>query len=148
MDGTPFALPDPAAPATLAVVSFDDDAAPLAGQWMRLGQRLAEDTPALALADVLVVPPRLKLLGDVALLGLRARAEREGALARTAVVYTKRKAFRRALGIDTLVTAFLIGPDGAIAWRGDGEIDLHEVEALEPALAALLASHPDAQPPA
>ena len=138
MDGTPFVLPDPSAAATLAVVSFDDDAAPLAGQWMRLGQRLAESAPGLALADVLVVPPRMKLLGDVGLYTLRARAEREDALGRTAAVYERRKAFRKALGIDADVTALLLGPDGAIAWRGQGEIDLHEVESLEPALAALI----------
>ncbi len=140
MDGTPFALPDAGVPATLAVVSFDDDAAPLAGQWMRLGQRLAENAPGLALADVLVLPPRMKLLGDVGLLGLRARAEREGAPGRIAAVYARRKRLRTALGIDAAVTALLVGPDGAVAWRGQGEIDLHGIGALEEALAALLAA--------
>lgn len=146
MDGTPFALPDPGAPATLAVVSFDDAAAPLAGQWMRLGQRLADRSPGLALADVLVVPPRMRLLGDVGLLALHARAEREGATGRTAAVYTRRKRFRRALGLDAAVTALLVGPDGAVAWRGDGEIDLASIDALERALAALLAVRPAVEP--
>lgn len=142
MDGTPFLLPNPSVPATLAVVSFEDDAAPLAGQWMRLGQRLAEHAPGLVLADVLVVPPRMKLIGDVGLFTLRSRAERENALDRTVALYERRKPFRKTLGISDAVTAFLVGPDGAIAWRGDGEIDLHEVETLEPALAALLSAQP------
>ncbi len=146
MDGTPFALPDPDAPATLLVVSFDDDAAPLAGQWMRLGQRLGEHAPGLALVDALIVPPRMKLLGDIGLITLRARAERDGALDRTVAIYERRKPLRKTLGISDAVTALLIGPDGAITWRGDGEIDLHEVESLEPALAALLAAPPNTDP--
>ena len=55
---------------------------------------------------------------------------------------------RNALGIrsESDVTAFLVGPDGQIVWRGDGEIDLHEVEALEVAVRALLAApQPDPQ---
>jgi hypothetical protein len=138
MDGTPLVLPDPDAAATFVVVSFEDDAAPVAGQWQRLGLRVAGDSP-LTVVDLLAVPPRLKLLGDMALLTIRARAEREVALDRIAVAYTKRKPLRKALGMHARsdVSAFLIGPDGAIAWRGDGEIDLHEIESLEAALAGL-----------
>lgn len=141
LDGTAFALPSGlGAAATLVVVSFEDDAAPLAGQWARLGSRLAEALPGLDVLDLVVLSPRVRLLGDVALLGLRARAEASGRTGRTAVVYTKRKPFRRALGASKAsgVTALLLRPDGEVTWRGDGEIDLHEVEALETQVQALL----------
>ena len=139
MDGGPFDLPDALGAATLVVLSFGDDAAPLAGQWARLGARLASHAPGLDVLDLVVVPPRLKLVGDLALIGVRARAEAAGTQAQTAVAYAKPKAIRKALGVGRGdVAALLLGPDGAIAWRGDGEIDLHEVEALEPAVAALL----------
>ena len=139
LDGEAVDLPDALGAATLVVLSFGDDAAPLTGQWMRLGARLAEATPGLDVLDLVVVPPRLKLVGDLALMGVRARAEAAGTQAQTAVAYATPKAVSKALGADRRdVTALLLGPDGAIAWRGDGEIDLHEVEALEPAIAALL----------
>jgi len=141
LDGTALAFPDGlAAPATLVVVTFQDDAAALAGQWARLGGRIAGAHPGLDVVDVLVLPPRLRLLGDLPLMGPRARAEAQGRTAQTAVVYAKRKPFRQALGIrrESGATALLVGPGGAIAWRGEGEIDLHEVEALEPAVRALL----------
>ncbi len=139
MDGEALDLPGALGAATLVVVSFDDEAAPLAGQWTRLGARLADGAPGLDVLDLVVVPPRLKLVGDLALMSVRARAEAAGTQAQTAVAYTKPKAIRKALGIGRCdVAALLLGPDGAIAWRGDGEIDLHEVEALEPAIAALL----------
>lgn len=140
MNGDAFDLPEALGRATLVVVSFDDDAAPLAGQWTRLGTRLADHTPGLDVLDLVVVPPRLKLVGDLALIGVRARAEAAGTQARTAVAYAKPKKVRHALSIGRGdVAALLLGSDGAIAWRGDGEIDLHEIEALEPAIAALLA---------
>ncbi|HEX9950307.1 MAG TPA: hypothetical protein VGB53_00930 [Rubricoccaceae bacterium] len=145
MDGTPLALPD-AAGAAFVVVSFEDDAAPLAGQWQRLGVRLAESVAGapLTVVDLLVVPPKMALLGEMALLTVRARAEREVAAGRIAVAYTPRKPLRKALGMRsrTDVSAFLVGPDGAIAWRGDGEIDLHEVAALEAALVAMATAPP------
>ncbi len=137
MNGDAFDLPDALGAATLVVLSFGDDAAPLAGQWTRLGARLASHAPGLDVLDLVVVPPRLKLVGDLALMGVRARAEASGT--QTAVAYAKPKKVSNALGAGRGdVTAFLLGPDGAIAWRGDGEIDLHEVEALEEAVAALL----------
>ncbi len=149
LDGTPAAFPADFGPATLVVVTFQDDAAPLSGQWARLGARLAEAAPGLGVVEMLVFPPRLRLLGDIALLSQQARAEAAGTAARTAVVYTKRKAFRKALQIrsDSDVTALLVGPDGAIAWRGAGEIDLKAVGALEQAVHALLVPRatPDAQ---
>ena len=45
LDGAPAAFPADFGPATLVVVTFRDDAAPLSGQWARLGARLAEATP-------------------------------------------------------------------------------------------------------
>ena len=150
LDGAPAAFPADFGPATLVVVTFRDDAAPLSGQWARLGARLAEATPGLAVVEMLVYPPRLRLLGEIALLSQKARAEAAGAASRTAVVYTKRKAFRKALQIrsESDVTAFLVGPDGAIAWRGAGEIDLHAAGALEQAVHVMLvptSAGPDAQ---
>ncbi len=143
MDGGAFDLPGALGAATLIVVSFDDDAAPLAGQWARLGARLADHTPGLDVLDLVVVPPRLKLVGDLALISIRARAEAAGTQAQTGVAYAKPKAVRKALGVSRGdVVALLLGPDGSITWRGDGEIDLHEVEALEPAVAALLGERP------
>ena len=141
LDGTAFGLPAGlGAAATLVVVSFEDAAAPLAGQWLRLGERLAEATPGLDVLDLVVLSPRVRLLGDVALLGIRARAEAAGRTGRTAVVYTKRKPFRQALGVakSSGVTALLLRPDGEVTWRGNDEIDLHEVEALESQVQALL----------
>ena len=141
LDGTPFALPSSLdCAATLAVVTFEDDGAARSGQWARLGERLAADMPGLGVIELVVLPPRLRLLGDVALLGVRSRAEAAGATARTAVVYTKRKPFRKALGVRRTsdVTALLLRPDGEIVWRGLGAIALHEVEALEPQVRALL----------
>lgn len=139
LDGDAFDLPGALGRATLVILSFDDGAAPLAGQWARLGTRLAEANAGLDVLDLLVVPPRLKLVGDFGIMSLRARAEKEGRVAQTAAVYAKPKAVSKALRVSRSdVAALLLGPDGAIAWRGEGEIDLHQVEALEPAIAALL----------
>lgn len=141
LDGTPFALPAGlTAEATLVVVTFQDDAVSLSGQWARLGGRLAGPHPGLDVVELSVLPPRMRLLGDLPLLSAKSRAVAQGAAARTAVVYAKRKAFRTALGIprDSGVTALLVAPDGQIAWRGDGEIDLHEVESLEAAVRDLI----------
>ena len=141
LDGTPLALPSGLTDAaTLVVVTFRDDAAPLSGQWARLGERLAAAHAGLGVLELSVLPPRMRLLGDLPILTAKARAEAAGVAARSGVVYAKRKPLRRALGIDRedAVTALLVAPDGAIAWRGEGEIDLHEVEALEPAVRALL----------
>ncbi|HEX8385517.1 MAG TPA: hypothetical protein VF576_04995 [Rubricoccaceae bacterium] len=141
LDGTPFSIPDGlAAPATLVVITFQDDVAPLSGQWVRLAGRLAAGHPGLEVLDLSVLPPRIRLLGDLPLLSARSRAEAQGRAGQTAVVYTKRKPFRKALGIEreSAVTALLVGPRGHVVWRGDGEIDLHEVESLEPAVQALV----------
>ena len=140
-DGTPLALPAGlACAATLVVVTFRDDAAPLSGQWARLGERLAAVHAGLGVLELTVLPPRLRLLGDLPILTAKTRAAAAGVAARTAVVYAKRKPFRRALAIDgdDSATALLVAPDGAVSWRGDGAIDLYDVEALEPAVRALL----------
>jgi hypothetical protein len=151
LDGTPFVLPAGlSAPATLLVVTFQDDAAPISGQWARLAGRIAGAAPGLDFVEVSVVPPRMRLLGDLPLLSARSRAEAQGRASQTAVLYTKRKPFRKALGIasEAGVTAFLVRPDGVVVWRGDGEIDLHEVESLEAAVHGLLAEPPPRVPPA
>ena len=115
------------------MVTFTDEAAPEADQWARLGARVG-----LPVAEVAVFPPRLRLLGDVALLALRARTE-AAARERVVVVYTRRKPFRRALGIagGAGATALLVAPDGRVLWRGAGTIEMGAVAGLEAAVAAI-----------
>ena len=143
LDGSAIALPAGfEARATLVVLSFQDDVAALSDQWARLGRRLAETYPGLEVSEVIVWPPRLRMLGDLALTRTRLRAEAAGTLRTSVVLYAKRKPIRRALQIrrDSDVTAFLVDRGGEIAWRGDGEIDMHEIESLEPAVQRLLAA--------
>lgn len=156
LDDTDVAYPDDLpADATLLVVSFRDDMDPLADQWARLGDRIADvHGGRVATVETPVVNQKLKLLGGLATLGIRGQVEGETERDRTVPIFVDVKAFRKELGLKDSgdVYAFLVARDGRIAWRGDGEIDMDEVEALEAAVQDVLDApipspqdHPDAQ---
>lgn len=141
LDGTDVSFPeDLPADATLLVVAFRDDLDPLADQWARLGDRIAEvHGERIATVETPVVNKKLKLLGGLATMGIRSQVHGADEQARTVPIFVDVKAFRKELELDTGdVYAFLLARDGRIAWRGEGEIDVDEVEALEAAVREVL----------
>lgn len=156
LDDTDVRFPqDLPADATLLVVSFRDDLDPLADQWARLGDRLADvHGDRIATVETPVVNRKLKLLGGLATLGIRGQVQSEEEKDRTVPIFVDVKAFRKELGLKDSgdVYAFLVARDGRIAWRGEGEIDMDEVDDLEAAVQEVLDApvpsaqdHPDAE---
>lgn len=156
LDDTDVRFPqDLPADATLLVVSFRDDLDPLADQWARLGDRLADvHGDRVATVETPVVNKKLKLLGGLATLGIRGQVQSEEEKDRTVPIFVDVKAFRKELGLKGSgdVYAFLVARDGRIAWRGEGEIDMDEVDDLEAAVQEVLDApvpsardHPDAE---
>lgn len=157
LDGTDVRFPqDLPADATLLILLFQDDLDPLADQWARLGDRIAETHgDRFAVLELPVVSTKMKLLGELGTLGIRGQIETDEERERTVPVYTDVKAFRKALKLKSSdVTAVLVARDGRIAWRGDGNIDMDEVQGLEAAVLEVLSlpvpdpeDHPDLDGP-
>ena len=129
------------ADATLLVVAFRDDLDPLSDQWARLGDRLVDaHGDRMGVWELPVVNKKLKVFGKLATLGIRGQVDGEGERQRTVPLYVNTKAFRKELGLKTQgdVYAFLVARDGRIAWRGEGDIDMEEVESLERAVEEIL----------
>lgn len=156
LDDTDVGFPeDLPADATLLIVSFRDDLDPLADQWARLGDRLADvHGDRVRTVETPVVNQKLKLLGGLATLGIRGQVEGKAEKDRTVPIFVDVKSFRKELGLKDSgnVYAFLVARDGRIAWRGEGEIDMDEVEELESAVRSVLDApvpsprdHPDAE---
>jgi bifunctional DNA-binding transcriptional regulator/antitoxin component of YhaV-PrlF toxin-antitoxin module len=93
----------------------------------------------------------MKLLGDLGTLGIRGQIETEEERARTVPLYTDVKKLRKRLKLKSGdVYAFLLRRDGGIVWRGEGDIDMEEIQQLEAAVAEVLSApapdptdHPD-----
>ncbi len=150
LDGTEVAIPaDLPADATVLVVSFRDDLDALADQWARLVERLAEAHDGrVAVWELPVMGRAMRHLGEVGTLSVRGQVDDETERARTVPVYVDKKDFRKTLGLrgSNEVTAFLVDRAGAIAWTGEGDIDMDEVTALEAALADVLSRDPIPRP--
>ncbi len=157
LDGTDVTFPaDLPADATLLVVAFRDDLDPLADQWARLGDRLAEaHGDRFATLELPVVSSKLKWFGDLATIGIRGQVDGDAERARTVPIFVDTKAFRKKLGVKTGdVYAYLVARDGRIAWTGEGDIDMEEIQSLEAAVEEVLATpappshqHPDLDAP-
>lgn len=153
LDGTDVRFPqDLPADATLLVVLFQDALDPLADQWARLGDRLVDTYgDRFAVLELPVVSKKMKLLGELGTIGIRGQIDDEAERARTVPIYVDVKKLRKRLQLKAGdVYPILVARDGRIAWRGDGDIDIEEVEALEAAVADVLAApvpapsdHPD-----
>ena len=143
------------ADATLLVVAFRDDLDPLSDQWARLGDRLVDaHGDRMGVWELPVVNAKLKVFGKLATMGIRGQIHSEDERDRTVPLYVDTKAFRKALRLKTQgdVYAFLVDRAGRIAWRGEGDIDMEEVEALEHAVREVLdapvpdpSEHPDVE---
>jgi hypothetical protein len=142
LDGTDVTFPDDlTADATLLVVLFRDDLDPLADQWARLGDRLAEAYEGrVAVLETPVVNEKLKMFGKLSTLGIRGQVDGEAEHDRTVPLFVDVKAFRKELRLKSTgdVYALLVARDGRIAWRGEGDIDMDEVEELEVAVREVL----------
>lgn len=133
------------ADATLLVISFRDDMDPLSDQWARLGDRLiGTHGDRVGVWELPVVNKKLKVFGKLATMGIRGQVDGDAERDRTVPLYVDTKAFRKELQLKRQadVYAFLVARDGRIAWRGDGDIDMDEVEALEVAVEEVLAAPP------
>ena len=143
------------ADATLLIVAFQDALDPLSDQWARLGERIGQaHGDRFAVWEVPVVNAAFKRLGGLGTMGVRHQVETDEERDRTVPLFVDVKAFRKGLGLKSGdVYPFLVARDGRIAWRGEGDIDLDEVEGLEAAVAEVLAApvpspddHPDVGP--
>ncbi|MFN3597484.1 MAG: hypothetical protein ACK41D_09475 [Rubricoccaceae bacterium] len=152
LDGRVVRFPeDLPAELNLLVVAFRDDLDPLADQWARLGATLGQRYQGrLAALELPVVGHRLKSLGELATLGIRAQVEGEAERARTVPIFVKKKAFRRALGThdSSDVYVFLVRRSGKILWRTSGELAVGAVAELEETLASVLGTPGPAPAPA
>ena len=151
LDGNDLTLPaDLPAELALVVVSFRDEMDPLADQWARLGHSIEERHPdRFAVLETPVIGRGMKLFGGLATAGIRNQVEGEQEHARTLPIYVDKKSFRKALGLskDGDVYPFLVHRETErILWGGRGEIDMHEVEGLEEAVAEALANPPEPLP--
>ncbi|MGB3541289.1 hypothetical protein [Rubrivirga sp.] len=152
-DGEDVSIPhDLPADATLLIVAFQDALDPLSDQWARLGDRLAAvHGDRFAVWEVPVLTTALKHLGGLGTMGVRHQVESDEERDRTVPLFVDVKVFRKSLKLKSNdVYALLVARDGRIAWRGDGDIDLDEVTALEAATEELLdapipspTDHPD-----
>ena len=155
LDGSDVRLPhDLPADATLLIVSFRDDLDAVSDQWARLGERIREHHgDRFAVWETPIVNGILKPLGDLGTIGLRHNVDSDEERDRTIPLYTDVKAFRKTLKLKSGdVYPILVARDGRIAWRGEGDIDMDEVAALEEAVADVLAApvpeptdHPDVE---
>ena len=153
LDGADVRYPqDLPADATLLIVLFQDALDPLADQWARLGDRIREaHGDRFAVVEAPVSSKKMKLLGDLGTMGIRGQIESDEERARTVPLYVDVKKLRKRLQLKSGdVYAFLLRRDGGIAWRGEGDIDMDEVQELEAAVAEVLSSpvpsptdHPD-----
>lgn len=156
LDGTDVTFPaDLPADATLLIVAFRDDLDPLSDQWARLGDRLADVHGArVATLELPVVSSKLKWFGGLATLGIRGQVDDDSERARTVPIFVDTKAFRKTLKVKTGdVYAYLVARDGRIAWTGEGDIDMDEIQSLEAAVEDVLSSptpaiheHPEVEP--
>ena len=157
LDGTDVTFPaDLPADATLLIVAFRDDLDPLADQWARLGDRFVKEHDGrVAVLELHVVSSKLKWFGKLATVGIRGQVDDDAEHARTIPIFVDIKAFRKRLGVSTGdVSAYLVARDGRIAWTGDGDIDMDEIQDLEAAIGDVLAApvppptdHPDVDDP-
>lgn len=154
LDGRAVRFPDDLpAELTLLIVAFRDDLDPLADQWARLGATLGQRYAGrLAALELPVVGHRLKSLGELATLGIRAQVEGDDERARTVPIFVNKKQFRRALGThdSSDVYVFLVRRNGKILWRTSGELAVGAIAALEEAIASVLGAPsppPDPAPP-
>ncbi|MEM0963002.1 MAG: hypothetical protein AAGK21_10765 [Bacteroidota bacterium] len=153
MDHSTFRIPhDLPADATLLIVAFQDSLDPLSDQWARLGSRLADAHDGrFAVLETPIVSAAFKHLGGLGTIGVRHQIDSEDERDRTVPLFVDTKRFRKVLRLDASdVTALLVARDGRIAWRGDGEIDMEEIAALEAAIEDVLGAptppytdHPD-----
>ena len=145
LDGTDVTFPaDLPADATLLVVVFRDDLDPLADQWARLGKRLVDEHgDRVATLELPVVSSKLKWFGNLATLGIRGQVQGDEERDRTVPIFVDTKTFRKKLSVKTGdVTAYLVARDGRIAWTGEGDIDMDEIQSLEAAVEEVLAAPP------
>lgn len=157
LDGTDVSFPqDLPADATLLVVAFRDDLDPLADQWARLGDRLQSVYgDRVATLELPVVSSKLKFFGNLATIGIRGQVNGDDERARTVPIFVDTKSFRKKLRVKTSdVSVYLVARDGKIAWTGEGDIDMDEVQELEQAVELVLAApvpaptdHPDLDAP-
>lgn len=153
LDKSKVSLPqDLPADATLLIVAFRDELDPLSDQWARLGDRLSErHGDRVATLELPVVTNKLKWAGGLATMGIRGQIDNETERQRTVPIFVDVKAFRKTLRVSSGdVHAYLVARDGRIAWTGEGDIEMDEIEGLERAVEEVLAApvpmatdHPD-----
>ena len=146
LDDTPVTFPDDLpADATLLIVSFRDAQDALSDQWARLGERLQSIYGSrFATLELPVVAKSMKLFGGLATLGVRGQIDNEEERHRTVPIFVDKTVFCKKLACKDQgdVYVFLVAPDGRIAWRGDGSLDMSEIAELEAAVASLLSDVP------
>ncbi len=133
--GTDLALPaDLPAPWTLLVVRFREELDPLADQWVRVAERIAEGSGGqLAALELLFVGRRFRWFRSVIDARLSAQAESAAERARTLPLYLDRGRFRKQLGLkdENEVYVLLVSRSGRVAWRGEGGLTPDKVAEME-----------------
>ena len=146
LDGTAYTIPaDFRNPLNLVLLWFTESRPEIVDHWVMLVDRIDDGAEhELSVYELPVVGKGFGILGGLFNAGMRVQNDDPEVQARTLPLYVDKGGLARQLGIKkkSELHAFLVAPDGRIAWRGAGEIDLAEVAGIEKLVGATLSDRP------
>ena len=146
LDGTAYTIPaDFRSPLNLVLLWFQEKRPDRVDHWVALVDRIDDGAAYdLSVYEMPVVGKGFGVLGGLFNAGMRVQTKDAEVEARTLPLYVDKSSLAKQLGVEDTgeLQAFLVAPDGAIAWRGAGEIDLDEVAGIEALVGATLSDRP------
>ena len=146
LDGTAYTIPaDFRSPLNLVLLWFQEARPEQVDHWVALADRIDDGADhELSVYEIPVVGKGFGILGDLFNAGMRVQNDDAEAQARTLPLYVDKGGLAKQLGIKKKkeLQAFLVAPDGRIAWHGAGEIDLAEVAGIEALVGSTLSDRP------
>jgi hypothetical protein len=142
LSGRKYTLPDDlGGRANLVFVAFRREQQATVDTWLPYAGRLAAANPALRFYEMPTISRGYVVMSPIIARGMRGGVTDPAAREATITLYTDVRAFRRALGLpsDDTVYALLLDREGVVRWRSDGAFTPGKGEALEAAVAGLLA---------
>ena len=146
LDGTAYTIPaDFRSPLNLVLLWFQEKRPARVDHWVLLVDRIDDGADYdLSVYEMPVVGKGFGMFGGLFNAGMRVQTRDPEVEARTLPLYVDKAGLAKQLGIKKTseLQAFLVAPDGRIAWHGAGEIDLDEVAGIEALVGASLSDRP------
>lgn len=146
LDGTAYTVPaDFRSPLNLVLLWFQEQRPERVDHWVLLVDRIDDGAEYdLSVYEMPVIGKGFGMLGGLFNAGMRVQARNAEIEARTLPLYVDKSDLAKQLGIKKTkeLQAFLVAPDGRIAWHGEGDIDLDEVAGIEALVGATLSDRP------